>query len=82
MPLGNVNRIHFWIPDPVRTMTIFLNLVRRIRRDTRGATAVEYAMIVGLVAVATIGTLTTLGGNLSGMFSRISDSLPKIVQPN
>lgn len=57
-------------------MTKFSKILRRLRRDTRGATAVEYAMIVGLVAVATIGTLTTLGTNLGGMFERISTALP------
>ncbi len=60
-------------------MTKFFNFLNKLRRDTRGATAVEYAMIVGLVAIATIGTLTTLGTNLSGMFERISNSLQNVV---
>lgn len=56
-------------------MTHFFKYVQKLRSDRRGATAVEYAMIVGLVAIASLATLTTLGTNVNSMFSRLSTAL-------
>ena len=36
----------------------------QIRRDERGATAVEYGIMVALIAVVIIVAVTLLGGNL------------------
>jgi pilus assembly protein Flp/PilA len=44
--------------------------------DERGATAVEYALMVGLIAVAIIGTVTLLGTKLKRTFNSISNTLP------
>lgn len=41
-----------------------------------GAAAVEYGLLVGLIAVAIIVTVTTLGTQLNSMFSRVTDALP------
>jgi pilus assembly protein Flp/PilA len=46
------------------------------RRD-RGATAVEYGLMVGLIAVVIIVAVTALGGQLSGMFQEVTGSLTK-----
>jgi pilus assembly protein Flp/PilA len=40
-----------------------------------GATAIEYALIASLIAVAIIGALTTLGTKLSSTFSEVASSL-------
>ncbi len=40
-----------------------------------GATAIEYALIASLIAVAIIGALTTLGGKLSSEFAEVSGAL-------
>lgn len=37
-------------------------------RDDRGATAVEYGLMVALIAVVIIGAVFLLGDNLEGMF--------------
>jgi pilus assembly protein Flp/PilA len=47
----------------------------RLVRDERGATAVEYGLIVGLIAVAIIAAVILLGQNLNGMFESINDEL-------
>jgi pilus assembly protein Flp/PilA len=41
----------------------------RLRRDESGATAVEYALIVGLIAIVIIAAVTALGGGISTLFS-------------
>ena len=40
------------------------------RKDDSGVTAVEYALIVGLVAVVIIGAITLLGGSISEVFKQ------------
>lgn len=47
-------------------------------RKDRGATAVEYGLIVGLIAVAIIIAVSTLGGTLTDLFQGINDKLGKI----
>jgi pilus assembly protein Flp/PilA len=44
-------------------------------RKDRGATAVEYGLLVGLIAVVIIGAVVLLGENLSGMFDDIAGRL-------
>lgn len=42
----------------------------------RGATAVEYGLLVGLIAVAIVGTLALLGPRLNGLFVTVLGALP------
>jgi pilus assembly protein Flp/PilA len=41
-----------------------------------GATAVEYGIMVALIAVVIIVTVTALGTRLDGVFATVRDSLP------
>ena len=41
----------------------------------RGATAVEYGLMVALIAVVIIGAVTLLGGNLNTMFTNIAGKI-------
>ena len=52
-----------------------LNHIRLIRNQT-GATAVEYGLMVALIAVAIIITVTALGQGLDRLFQQIVDVLP------
>lgn len=45
------------------------------RQPESGATAVEYGLMVSLIAVAIIGTVTILGTTLSGLFTTVTNSL-------
>ena len=45
---------------------------RRLRRDKRGATAIEYGLIVALIGVAIMGALSTLGGGVGGMWTKLN----------
>ena len=41
-------------------------------RDESGATMVEYGLIVGLIALAIIASVTSLGNTLTGMFRTVA----------
>jgi pilus assembly protein Flp/PilA len=49
----------------------FSNAVARVRRDQKGATAVEYGIMVALIAVVIIVAVSLLGGNLTSTFNDI-----------
>jgi pilus assembly protein Flp/PilA len=51
-------------------------MVARLLRKDRGASAVEYGLIIALIAVAIILTVTALGGGLNGLFQQVVDALP------
>ena len=48
----------------------------RLRREEKGATAVEYGLMVGLIAVVIIAAVTLLGTELRGLFNGIAGSMP------
>ena len=51
------------------TFVVFQNLVARsLRRDERGATAVEYGLILVFIAVVIIAGLTLLGAKLNRLY--------------
>ena len=53
------------------TGRFFSNLVY----DESGVTAIEYALIAALIAVAAIAAFTLVGSNLSTMFSYVASQL-------
>jgi len=46
-----------------------------LRTENRGATAIEYALIAGLIAVVIVTGVTAIGTKLSGFFTTVSGSL-------
>jgi pilus assembly protein Flp/PilA len=48
----------------------------RLKREEKGATAVEYGLMVGLIAVVIIGAVVILGGKLNDLFTAIGNALP------
>ncbi len=50
--------------------------VRRLRIQESGATAVEYALMVGLMALAIIGGVTYFGERVTREFNTISNTIP------
>jgi pilus assembly protein Flp/PilA len=51
-----------------------LTLVKRFVNDESGATAIEYGLIVALIAVVIITAVTTIGTNLKTAFNKIATS--------
>ena len=50
-------------------MKRYLRLVARLRDDA-GASAVEYGLMVALIAAVIIGTVAALGGPVMGLYQR------------
>ena len=50
-------------------------LSQPLRRDERGATAVEYGLMVALIAAVIVGVVTALGGKLTTLFTNVSNAL-------
>ena len=50
-------------------------LFARFLKDESGATAIEYGLIAGLIAVGIIMAATSLGESLTGLFNHISGEL-------
>jgi len=46
--------------------------------DDEGATAVEYGLMVALIAVVIIGAVMALGDNISAMFNGVSDEVSTV----
>ena len=46
--------------------------IARFLLDKKAATAIEYGLIAGLVSVALVTVLSTLGGDLTALFTKIS----------
>jgi Flp pilus assembly pilin Flp len=60
-----------------------LNLIDQLKRRLDGGTEegqalVEYALIIGSIAIIAIGSLTLLGGNVSAVLNLVASSFPAI----
>jgi pilus assembly protein Flp/PilA len=53
----------------------FITLMLAGRDEEKGATAVEYGLMVALIAVVIIGAVTLLGNNLNAMFNAIAAAI-------
>ena len=47
----------------------------RFARDESGVTAIEYSLIAGLISVALIGAISTIGNTLLGFYTAINAAL-------
>ena len=47
----------------------------RLATREQGATAVEYGLMVALIAIVIIAAVTLLGGNLNNLFNKVASSV-------
>jgi pilus assembly protein Flp/PilA len=52
-----------------------LTLLAKLLKNEDGATAIEYGLIAALIAVAAVAAMTTVGTNLTTLFTTIGTSL-------
>lgn len=51
--------------------------IRHFVRDETGASALEYGLIVGIIAVALVVALALLGGGTADLFGSVCENLPE-----
>ena len=56
-------------------MTAIRTTLRRLLADQGGATAIEYGLIVALIAVTAIGGISALGGGAGGMWTELAGNV-------
>lgn len=56
-------------------MKQLINETRKFLQDEEGVTAIEYALIAALIAIAVIATVTLVGTQLNSVFMRICNAL-------
>lgn len=49
-------------------------IARRLWRDERGATMIEYGLIIGLVVVAMMTAISAIGTTVSDMWTMVADN--------
>ena len=52
-----------------------MKLFRKLMKNEKGATAIEYGLIAALISVALVGAASSLGGTLSDTFGNIDTQM-------
>lgn len=60
---------------------MFKTMLRSLARDERGATAIEYGLILALVALGAVVAMSKLGGSSSGGLKATADAISNAVSP-
>ena len=54
-----------------------MKAIERFLKDESGLETVEYAIILGIIVVATIGIISGIGLWVQGKFQAVNDQLPR-----
>ncbi len=52
-----------------------MKILKSLGRDLRGATAIEYGLLLALLAMAMLAVLNSLGFTLAGVFDTASNAM-------
>jgi pilus assembly protein Flp/PilA len=70
------------LTNPLATIvTLYSFAEERLKREEKGATAVEYGLMVGLIAIAIITAVVFLEDQLSALFNAIGGDLQDAATP-
>ncbi len=61
--------------DFTKLLEVDMQKIRSFLKNSKGATAIEYGLIAALIAVAAIGAMRGIGGQLGTTFNNVSGSL-------
>ncbi|MEP7740083.1 Flp family type IVb pilin [Nocardioides sp. 31GB23] len=61
--------------EKIQFMALMLRSDLIAKRDDRGATAVEYGLMVALIAAVIVGTVALIGTELQAAFQTVLDEL-------
>ena len=56
-------------------MSIIKSVSARLYRDKRGATMVEYSVLIALITIGTIALISTVGGTITTNWSTLSTTM-------
>ena len=59
-------------------MKNFASKVKQFLVEDDGPTAVEYAVLLGLIIIAAVTILTTFGGQITGIFTNASTEVANV----
>ena len=67
----------------MRWVVVSRRLIESVKRldEENGQVLFEYALILALVAVVTIGVLTSLGHTVSGLLNQVSSNMASVTNP-
>jgi pilus assembly protein Flp/PilA len=54
------------------------DLFKRLMRDDSGQNLIEYALLAGLVALAAVAAITTVGTDIVGVYNNLSATLSSL----
>lgn len=54
---------------------VMFRLLRRLRKDGRGATAIEYGLIAAIISIAGVVSFIAMGDSLNRIFDTISTAI-------
>ena len=52
-----------------------LSIFRRLMKNEKGATAIEYTLIASLIAVAAIAAMTSVGTKVNAVLSNVASAM-------
>jgi pilus assembly protein Flp/PilA len=58
-----------------------MKFIRKMMKNEKGATAIEYGLIAALIAVAAITAMKGVSGSLNGTFNKVSSELTSSQTP-
>jgi Flp pilus assembly pilin Flp len=64
-----------------QNLSRLLTAARRRLVMEDGQALIEYALILGLVALLTIGVLQAMGANVSGLLNKVSSNMSSVTNP-
>ncbi|WP_426118989.1 Flp family type IVb pilin [Kocuria sp. LHG3120] len=63
------------LPLFITLQTIFGDAKSRLSGEEKGATAVEYGLLIGMISLLLVGALLLLGPEFAGLVTRIGDAI-------
>jgi pilus assembly protein Flp/PilA len=76
-----IRRLGRWQWCRCAVWEVDMNMVQSFINDDSGADLIEYALLAGLIALAAVATLTTVGTNITGLYTKISTKIAGITLP-
>lgn len=52
-----------------------MSFLRKLIKNSKGATAIEYGLIAALIAVAAVSAMSALGGKINTTFNNVSSNM-------